>query len=200
MILYQKKKYISEVENEIESVKSIAINYLNGEQRIVLTSDEPYNQSSDLPQSLFIGNCITGETTNELLSDIGYKRGFQKVYNDLQNQGNILINVSNDHINDEGIDNYLIAYIFRYLSLFPLGAVNVHIFDNNANYLYKRLENSFSSEKSSDSSKRAITIHSTLNDITSFKDSVCDDIFKKLLQMPPIYFQYTKPTHRMRLI
>ena len=179
---------IGRVDNEIESVKNMAINYLSGDQRIVLSTDEPYNQGNELPQSIFIGNCITGEATNELLAAIGYKRGFQKVYNDLHNQGNILINASAENINDEGIDNYLIAYIFRYLSLFPLGAVNVHIFDSNANYLYKRLENSFNSEKSSDSSKKSVTIHSNLNDIVSFKNSICDDIFKKTSANAPDLF------------
>ena len=193
---------LGKVDNEIESIMNIAINYLNGEQRIVLTTDEPYNQGVELPQSIFIGNCITGETTNELLAAIGYKRGFQKVYNDLHNQGNILINVSAENINDDGIDNYLIAYIFRYLSLFPLGAVNVHIFDRNANYLYKRLENTFNSDKSSDSSKKSVTIHSNLNDIVSFKNSICDDIFKKTSANAPDLFSIyeTDPSDAFNLI
>ena len=120
-------------ETKIEGIKNEAVKYLEGEYPISLSSLESYNQSEVLPQRIYIGNYFTGDTVNELLYDIGYHSNYQRVYNDLRNHGNILINTSAEYINDEAIDNFVIAYIFRYISSFPLGTVNVHIFDNNVN-------------------------------------------------------------------
>lgn len=181
------------VETKIEGIKNEAIKYLEGEYPVSISSLESYNQSKVLPQRIYIGNYFTGDTVNELLFDIGYHNNYQRVYNDLRNHGNILINTSTDYINDEAIDNFVIAYIFRYISSFPLGTVNVHIFDNNANYLYKRLENSFKSDKSNDSSQKVITIHSTFNDLKTLCDNVCDDIFKKTSSgSPDLYSIFEK--------
>ena len=181
----------AKAEKDIISVKDDAAKYLNSKLQLTLSADEQYNKGDSLPQSFHVGNSITGNNTTELLIDLGYSISFQNVYLDLKSQGNLLINTSAENINDEAIDNYLIAYIFRYISSFPLGSVNVHIFDNNANYLYKRLDNSFKAENSSDSSKKTITIHTSLNDITSLSDSICDDIFKKTsVNTPDLYSIY----------
>lgn len=59
--------------------------------------------------------------------------------------------------------------------------------------MYKRLENSFKSDKSSDSSKKVITIHSTFNDFKALSDNVCDDIFKKTSSgSPDLYSIFEK--------
>ena len=99
----------AKAEKDIISVKDDAAKYLNSKLQLTLSADEQYNKGDSLPQSFHVGNSITGNNTTELLIDLGYSISFQNVYLDLKSQGNLLINTSAENINDEAIDNYLIA-------------------------------------------------------------------------------------------
>lgn len=148
-----------------------------------------------LPEDMLVARYEVDSNPYELLRDIGIRNTYRNILSDLKESGNILVQTDYRHMTDQKIDEFVIAYIMRYIEIFPLGSVNIHIFDQNTNYLYKRLYNNFQTENSGEVAKKVVQIHTAMNDITTFRDVVCEDIFKKTsVNCPDLYSIYEHDT------
>lgn len=185
------ERAISQTENSLEKVKIEARNLVQQQNSVTLSLTNPIQSTDNLPEAMLIARYPVGISNAPLLQDIGEQSVYQNIYTNLRKKGNVIIRTSNENKNDEIIDSFVIAYIFRFIESFPLGAVNVHIFDHNTSYLYKRLCNSFQRETAGEAVKRVIQIHTDLNDLLKFRDTYCDDIFKKTsVDKPDLYAIY----------
>ena len=179
---------LSEVEKIKTQAEEIAHTYATTEINKGDLNTDIYN----LPEEIIVGRYPVQEQSCELLRAIGYDISYQDIKANLKQQGNILLNTDYNHKDDPNIDGFIISYIFKYLQLFPVGTVNIHIFDSNTNYLYKRLANVFQSEQFGDRTKKTVQIHADLNDLHSLRDVTCEDIFKKTsTDKPDLYSLYT---------
>lgn len=144
-----------------------------------------------LPELLHAARHMHKVEAPNILKDIGITKIHEYVDIDLRNQGNIVIHSDYKDISDEKIDNFIIAYIFRFIELFPLGSVNVHIFNKNSNYLCQRLNDCFKTENSGESIKKTVQLYSSLDKLSALSDVVCNDIFRKTSSdKPDLYSLY----------
>lgn len=193
IILLSIKNAISENLKCINDVKESAIKEIKNECIINLSADDDIHDRLDLPNEFIIAKYPLKNVNEQILIDIGISNTYEKISIDLKNQGNVIINSNFESIDDIDIDEFVIAYIIKYIETFPLGTVNVHIFDQNANYLYKRLMNGFMTDDASENTKKIVQVHSKLNDLSYFRDNICEDIFKKTsVEKPDLYsiFEY----------
>ena len=193
VILLGIKNAISENLKYINNLKELAVQEIKNEYTISLSADDDIQDRSELPLEFIIAKYPIKNVNEQILKDIGVSNTYEKICMDLKNQGNIIINSNFESIDDVDIDEFVIAYIIKYIETFPLGTVNVHVFDQNANYLYKRLMNGFMTDDASENAKKIVQVHSKLNDLSYFKNNVCDDIFKKTsVEKPDLYsiFEY----------
>ena len=161
------------------------------EQTVILKLDEPMRTDNELPETILVARKKEKTVKEKILKDIGITGTYKNFCVDLRSQGNVMIKSDFENMSDEKIDEFIIAYIFRYLKSFPTGTVNIHIFDKNTNYLYKRLYNSFRIENAGEGLKKVIQIHSDMNDLLSFRDVYCEDIFRKTsVSRPDLYSIY----------
>lgn len=182
---------VSTIQEEADSVKKEARDIVGKELSVELRRTDEVCSIEILPETILIGRKPVKKTTLQLLKDLGISDSFENIQMDLRKQGNAMIQVFYDQVEAEVIDNFIISYVFRYLEAFPVGTVNIHIFDQNTNYLYKRLCNCFQSENASEGTKKAVQIHSDLADLTTFRDVNCEDIFKKTsVSSPDLYSIY----------
>ena len=156
-----------------------------------LKKTDPITTSPALPTEFLVARIPGQKVSLQILHDIGITNKYQNVFSDLKDQGNVMVLSSFEDIEDRRIDEFVLAYILRFIETFPLGTVNVHIFDQNTNYLYKRLSNSFQSENAGEAAKKTIQIHTAINDLSAFRDVYCEDIFKKTsVSKPDLYAIY----------
>ena len=179
---------IKETNHMMDQMKTQAAEIEAAEFSTELRNSDPIEKSKNLPNELLVARVPIREVSQTILRDIGIKSTYQNIFEDLRKQGNIMVVSDFEHIEDRRIDEFIIAYIIRYIETFPLGTVNVHIFDQNTNYLYKRLSNAFQTENSSDLAKRVVQIHATTADLTAFRDVVCEDVFRKTSVNKPDLF------------
>ena len=180
-IEYEKTKKMIAKANEI----------LGAQIKTKLRSTDPVSPVKELPWHMLVARAPVSVTNLELMRDMGIKHIYGNLTVNLQTQGNVIIATDVESLEDKQIDEFLLAYIFRFIESFPLGAVNVHIFDDNTKYLFKRLNNCFQDEKTGEMAKRTIRIHTSLNDLASIRDISCEDIFKKIsLNTPDLYAIY----------
>ena len=182
---------ISTEEKNVDALIDDVRGILNKEYTIDLKLSDPLRTSEELPTEMLVAGIPGQAVSQQILKDIGIKSDYQNVSIDLRRGGNAVISTSFEHVDDKQIDEYVIAYILRFIETFPLGSVHVHIFDQNTNYLYKRLYNCFQSEDFGELSKGIIQLHSSLGELSSFKDMVCEDIFRKTsVEKPDLYSVY----------
>lgn len=182
---------IASEDKEIEKLKIEAREISSREYSIDLKMSDPIQTSDKLPESIFVARYPVQKVSQAVLRDICINTTYQNIKADLRRQGNVIVNADFKHMKDEKIDAFVIAYILRFVETFPLGSVNVHIFDQNTNYLYKRLNNSFRSENESEAIKKIVQIHSSLSELSTFRDVICEDIFKKTsVRRPDLYSIY----------
>ena len=182
-------------EKTIEKLKQEAIDLLGREDSVNIRMSDPIQNITELPESFLVARYPIQQVSQEILKDIGVQGTYQNVSLNLRKQGNILVSTDFEHMSDESIDAFVIAYILRFIESFPLGTVNVHIFDRNANYLYKRLTNSFVTESAGEGVKKTVQIHNSYGDLSTFKNVICEDIFKKsTVERPDLYSIYENDT------
>ena len=182
---------ISIEEKSVEGIKDEARELLNKEYTIDLKLSDPIHTNEDLPTEMLVARIPRQEVSQQLLKDLGVRSNYKNVITDLRKNGNVVINTSFEHVDDKEIDGFVVAYILRFIETFPLGSVHVHIFDQNTNYLYKRLNNCFQSEDFGELSKGIIQLHSSISELANFRDVICDDIFKKTsVDKPDLYSIY----------
>lgn len=170
---------ISTVQEESEEIKKEAKSIISKEISVELCRTEDICYAEKLPETMLIARYPMQKMTMQLMCDLGIKETYQNIEIDLKKQGNMVILTTYNQMESEIIDNFILSYIFRYLEGFPVGTVNIHIFDQNVNYLYKRMCNCFQTENASEGTKRAVQLHNNLSDLATFRDVNCEDIFKK---------------------
>ncbi len=161
------------------------------EYSVNLKKSDPLQLDDTLPGNFLVGRIPLESVSQRILKDIGFSSSYEDICTDLRTQGNVIVGTDFRHMADESIDAFVIAYVLRFIETFPLGIVNVHIFNGNANYLYKRLNNSFQAETSGETTKKTVQIHTDLSDLEIFRDVNCEDIFKKTsTAKPDLYAVY----------
>lgn len=184
-------KTISKLQEESEEIKREAKKIISKEFSVELCRTEAICYAEKLPETMLIARYPVQKMTLQLMCDLGMNENYQNIEIDLKKQGNVMIQTTYDQMESEIMDNFILSYIFRYFEGFPVGTINIHIFDQNANYLYKRLCNCFQTENASEGTKRAIQLHSNLSDLTILRDANCEDIFKKTsINNPDLYSIY----------
>ena len=190
IILISVRKALSKVQSRIEQLKNEAREAVT-EYSTELKKSDPITTGNTLPTELLVARVPVQNVSMRIMRDIGITSTYQNVLVDLRNQGNVIVFSDFEHIEDRRIDEFIIAYVLRFIEKYPLGAVNVHIFDQNTNFLYKRLNNSFQSENSGEIAKKIIQIHTSFNDLVVFRDVNCEDIFRKTsVSRPDLYSIY----------
>lgn len=176
---------------KIDRSKEEAKQIMANQPTTKLRMTDPISNVKDLPQEMLVARLPESAMTIELLRDIGIKNICKDIRVNLQTQGNVIIATDINSLEDKQIDEFLLAYIFRFIESFPHGSVNVHIFDDNTKYLFKRLNNCFQDERTGELAKRTIRIHTSLNDLASIRDVNCEDVFRKIsLEAPDLYTIY----------
>lgn len=161
------------------------------EYSVVLKKSDPMQLEDTLPGDFLVARIPLKSVSQRILRDIGVSSSYENICTNLRSQGNVIVCTDFQHMADESIDAFVMAYVLRVIETFPLGTVNVHIFDNNTNYLYKRLNNSFQAETSGEATKKTVQIHTNLSDLETFRDVNCEDIFKKTsTDRPDLYAVY----------
>ena len=155
---------------------------------INLAANDPLPDKNELPNEIIIGRYYDGTITSKILQDLGIKKMYHTLAADIRNAGNIIVSTDYEHLNDDAIDSFVIAYIFRYIEQFPTGAVNVHIFDKNSKYVIRSLFNGFQRGNYGDGVKRVIQLHSEMMDLSVLNNVVCEDIIRKMSVSQPDLF------------
>ncbi|WP_408069499.1 FtsK/SpoIIIE domain-containing protein [Butyrivibrio sp. JL13D10] len=182
---------VSTIQKKADSLKEEAREILGKELSVELKRTDGANNTDKLPETMLVARYPLSKVSMQILNDVGVKESYQDLMIDLKKQGNCVLHTAYEDMEKEDVDNFIISYIFRYLDSFPVGTVNVHIFDQNANYLYKRLSNCFQAENAGENTKKAVQIHSDISDLTAFRDVNCEDIFKKTsLEYPDLFSIY----------
>ena len=182
---------IMALEGSLESIREEAREVLKREISVKLRYDDKVCNDDVLPLSFLVAQRSSDTNRVQILKDIGLSSNNENYLIDLKKQGNVLIECPQAQMEDEKLDNFIISYILRYISEYPLGSLNVHIFDQNTSFLYKRLCNEFQSENAGERVKNTVQIHSSYQDLTNFRDVICEDIFNKTSHdKPDLYSIY----------
>ena len=191
IILTSIRKSQSKAQGDVERIKDQAKELAAAEYTTELRQTDPIAIGDTLPTELLVARVPVQSVSVPIMRDIGITSTYQNILTDLRNQGNVMVLSDFEHIEDRRIDEFIIAYVLRFIETFPLGTVNVHIFDQNTNYLYKRLNNSFQSENSGEIAKKIVQIHTAYSDLATFRDVNCEDIFRKTsVARPDLYAIY----------
>ncbi len=169
----------AKLEKEMTSLLDKARQVMASEQTIELKAGVKLVTANILPDEMIVARRAVQGTPYTILKDLGVSSQYENITNDLRKQGNILIRTSFEQMSDDAIDVFVAAYILRYIEAFPLGSVNVHIIDNNASFLFKRLCNSFQAGNAGEAASKTVKLYSNMDIVGSFQDVVCEDIFKK---------------------
>ena len=178
-------KALSKEQDTVKQLKNEAKNIIAAENTTEIRRTDPITTNDTLPTDLLIAKTPVQSNSMQVLHDIGITNTYQNVFLHMRDQGNVMVSSDFEHVESRRLDEFIIAYILRFIASFPLGVVNVHIFSQNINYLYKRLYNSFQSEKYGENAKKTIQIHSSLSDLAVLRDVNCEDIFKKTSVLRP---------------
>ena len=191
IILRAIRKADENTQKTTEKIRNSARELLSAEYSTELKKTDPLMAGELLPTEFLVARILQKNSSMAILRDIGAGGIYENVYTDLKNRGNVFISTDFQHVNDRCIDEFVVAYVIRFIESFPLGSLNVHIFSQNTNYLYKRLNNSFQSENAGEATKKVIQLHSSMNDLVVFRDVYCEDIFKKTsVVTPDLYAVY----------
>ena len=193
IILKAIRKADENAQNALIELRNQARELLDAEYTTELKKTDPLIASDVLPIEFLAARIIQSNAAMAIMRDIGVGGTYESVYTNLKKQGNVFVSADLQHVNDRRIDEFIVAYIIRFIESFPLGSLNVHIFSQNANYLYKRLNNSFQTDDAGEATKKVIQLHSSMNDLSVFRDVYCEDIFKKTsVENPDLYAVYNK--------
>lgn len=195
---------VQQLEKEIDGIKDDARKIMRCEITTDLRGDSDIPAVSELPVDMLVAHRITEKNRYALLKDLKISSQRDNIFNNIKEQGNVILKVPFECMSDNAIDVFVAAYIIRYIETFPLGSVNVHIVDNNASFLFRRLCNSFQSEDAGEAANKVVRLYSTMDvDVVhTFQDVICEDIFKKTSSTcPDLYSIYeTDKTDTFNLI
>ena len=190
-ISYGVEEAIKDVEATISQQQNEAREILAVDTSVELRFSDAIPSHLVLPESMLLAKKPTAEVTREILRDIGIKSVYEDIFTELRTQGNVYVNVDFKDMTNEKIDHFVMAYLMRFIETFPLGAVHVHLFDQNTIYLFKRLINGFASDDASELVRRIVQLHESYDDLAGFRDVLCEDIFKKTsVDKPDLYKIY----------
>lgn len=180
------------VRREIENIMEFARHDIGNRFPIDLSlENRPNIVITDLPERIVIARQMVKSTKVSLLKDIGMEGAYQIIHANLKTHGNTLIRTKYENLSNDRIDRFILAYIIRFIESFPIGSTNIHIFGQNISFLYKRLCNSFQTENSGELARKTIQIHTDVNDLLTFRDVICEDIFQKTsVDKPDLYSIY----------
>lgn len=172
----------------LNAQKNKAIEFLNKKESVDLRASGTVKQVNTLPDKMLVARFPVDKTSMLVLRDIGATNVYTDVYANLREQGNTIVQLAHEQMSDERLDDFVLSYIFRFIEAFPAGNVNVHLFDVNTGFLYKRLSNAFQGENAGEQTKRTIKIYDDMRDLTDFRRVFCDDIFNKTSTDSPDLF------------
>ena len=177
-IISQKKGQLIQ---EIERVLEEARNSFSEEWSLDIRSNDKYVNVETLPEAMLIAKCPTEDKPCELMVDINRDVSYKDIFVNLKEQGNVLIETDYAHTLDKELDQFVLAYIFRFIDMFPIGMANVHIFDRNPNRYNQRLSNIFKDGSYSERTKKVISLYdySTLSELKDVSSVIIEDTFKK---------------------
>lgn len=135
IILTSIRKSQSKAQGDVERIKDQAKELAAAEYTTELRQTDPIAIGDTLPTELLVARAPVQSVSMPIMRDIGITSTYQNILTDLRNQGNVMVLSDFEHIEDRRIDEFIIAYVLRFIETFPLGTVNVHIFDQNTNYL-----------------------------------------------------------------
>ena len=181
---------VAAAKENISKLQEEAKQLLAKQVTIELKDTDPINSSTNLPEDMLVANYMVSGTNLKILEDIGTKQSNQNLRINLKDKGNVFLHTDFRHLSDEAIDDFVIAYVFRFLESFPLGSANVHVFDANASHLYRRMCNCFQADNNREITKNVIQLHSDNKDLERFRDVHCEDIFKKIGSRRDLYELY----------
>lgn len=170
------------IEENLNIIKSKAKNILSETNILRLGINDSIEKTDELPDKITIATMVDHEYEKlPLLRELKIAKKYKSIVANLRNQGNIIIRTDLNSISADELDNFVMAYIFRYIQAFPLGAVNVHIFGGKENEIYyEKLYNNFRAETNVEATKKVIQRYSDLHDISHFSKSFCNDIINKM--------------------
>ena len=172
----------------MEGLQNEAKNIIDSEPSIEMSRESNFSEAAVLPDTIALAKYSVKNDSLVILKDMGIPGINQYVFSDIRNNGNILINTSFENMDCEDFDNLIVSYILQVIGSFPLGSINVHIFDRTVSFIFRRLCNSFETENFGESAKKIIQLHTNLADIEQFDKVVCPDIFKKTsVSIPDLY-------------
>ena len=184
-------RFSDKVKNEISSVKQEALMEINKQESLVIGNNCLFSEK--LPEKLTFARTLSKSKPSNLLKAIGRNELYDDIYTNLRANGNVYVETDFHHTTDAELDVFVLAYIFKFIESFPLGAVNVHIFDRNPNKYNQRLHNLFKEGNYSELAKKTVSLYDyqsleQLNEITSV---ITSDIFRKTnLEYPDLYSLY----------
>ena len=143
------------------------------------------------PTRLLVARYPDPQPRCELLQDMGYHASYQDVVCDLKEQGNILLDAAFENANDDAIVSFVLAYIFRMIDSYPVGSLNVHIFDSDPCALYQRLYQCFRTGDTGEDVRKLIQLHTSIKNLDQIKQIISEDIFPKTsTNRPDLYAVY----------
>lgn len=175
-------------ENELKNEAKILT---KDKGKIEINAGDDIQEPETLPNKILVGRIPTEVSKVQLLRDIGYDENFKELNLNIKEQGNVIIRTAFEEMSDSKIDEFVVAYVYRFMEAFPNAALNIHIFDDNTNILYKRMLSGFKRENSSEITKKILKIHTSLEDLNEIRDVICEDIFQKTtVDKPDLYAIY----------
>jgi len=182
---------VSNLEQSLMTLQEEARDVLAKECGIELRPEMAVHSADKLPTEMLVARYAVSGAPYIVLRDIGVTSNYANIVHNLKEQGNVLVKTSFENMADDAIDAFVVAYVLRSLETFPLGALNVHIIDNNASFLYTRLCNSFQAENAGEAAGKVVQLHSSMDLLKTFQDVICADIFKKTsASCPDLYSVY----------
>lgn len=182
---------VSYLEQVLAKLQEEARDVLAKECGIELRPGTAVQSAEILPTEMLVARYAVSGAPYIVLRDIGVTSNYANIVHNLREQGNIMVKTSFESMADDAIDAFVVAYVLRSLEIFPLGALNVHIIDNNASFLYTRLCNSFQTENAGEAAGKVVQLHSSMDFLRTFQDVICADIFKKTSpSCPDLYSVY----------
>lgn len=176
------------INGELEKAKNEARSYVDREFSVELRSENMLKDVMELPSEMQIARYEISATPFPILRDIGIAKSYKHIVSDLRRNGNVLVTTRFEDMAESDLDSFVIAYILRFIESFPLGTVNVHIFDKNANYLYRRLSNGFRGDKAGEAVQKIVQLHSSMTELEEIKNVVSEDVFRKTTVDTPDLF------------
>ena len=177
---------ISVIDECEEKTKNVIKVLLDDAKKIVkynsvtIDNDE-IAECSELPRNVAVAKKYLDVRPCEILNAIGERLAYDVISIDLVKQGNLLVETAFENKLDDEIDNFVLAYVFKMLDVFPLGTINIHIYDKNPNRNNRRLHAVFKSGNSSELAQKTVTLYDykSLSEMCDVARVVRDDIFRK---------------------